>query len=156
MPEGPSIVILTEETSRFVGRKILAVSGNTKTIELERLLNKKVLDIRSWGKHFLICFNGFTVRIHFMLFGSYAIDAQKENRLIRLHLRFTNGEINFYACSVKIIEGDINLHYDWSGDVMNDKWDARKARKKIKEIPDGLICDTLLNQNIFAGVGNIY
>lgn len=155
MPEGPSILILTEETSHFIGRKVLAVSGNTKTIELERLLNKKVLDIRSWGKHYLICFNGFTVRIHFMLFGSYAIDAQKENRLIRLHLRFTNGEINFYACSVKIIEGDINLHYDWTGDVMNDQWDGRKARKKIKEIPDALICDTLLNQNIFAGVGNI-
>ena len=155
MPEGPSIVILKEEVEKFVGRKALAVTGNTKTIELDRLLNKKVIDIKSWGKHFLICFNGFTVRIHFLLFGSYSIDVPKENRLIRLHLKFTNGEINFYACSVKILEGDVNDHYDWSTDVMNDQWDKKKAKEKIKEIPKALICDTLLNQNIFAGVGNI-
>jgi len=40
-------------------------------------------------------------------------------------------------------------------DVMNDKWDPRKARIKLKELPDMLVCDALLNQEIFAGVGNI-
>lgn len=155
MPEGPSIVLLREETIQFTGRKVLAVDGNTKTIEIARLLNKKVLEFKSWGKHYLICFNGFTVRIHFLLFGSYSINAPKEGRLTRLHLKFTNGDIYFYACSVKILEGDVNEHYDWSGDVMNDAWDGKKAKQKIKEIPKELICDTLLNQNIFAGVGNI-
>ena len=155
MPEGPSIVLLREETIQFTGRKVLGVDGNTKTIDMSRLLNKKVIEFKSWGKHFLICFNGFTVRIHFLLFGYYSINAPKENRLVRLHLRFTNGEINFYACSVRILEGDVNDHYDWSGDVMNDAWDEKKAKAKIKEIPKALICDTLLNQNIFAGVGNI-
>ena len=38
---------------------------------------------------------------------------------------------------------------------MNDEWDEKKAKEKIKQIPKALICDTLLNQNIFAGVGNI-
>ncbi len=155
MPEGPSIVILKEEIARFSGRKVLTVSGNTTTIELEPLLNKKVIEFKSWGKHFLICFSGFTIRIHFLLFGSYSIDVPKENRLVRLHLRFTNGEINFYACSVKLLEGDVNDHYDWSGDVMNDEWDAKQAKEKIKSLPKALICDTLLNQDIFGGVGNI-
>jgi endonuclease-8 len=155
MPEGPSIVILKEETEKFAGRKVLEVSGNTKTIDQQVLTGKKVTSFKSWGKHFLICFHGFTIRIHFLLFGSYQIDGQKENRSTRLHLRFTNGEINFYACSVKLLEGDINDHYDWSGDVMNDHWDAVKAKRKIREIPGAMICDTLLDQDIFAGVGNI-
>lgn len=30
MPEGPSLVILREQTKAFVGRKILRVSGNSK------------------------------------------------------------------------------------------------------------------------------
>ena len=98
MPEGPSIVLLREETVQFTGRKVLGVDGNTKTIDIERLLNKKVLAFKSWGKHFLICFNGFTVRIHFLLFGSYSINQPKEGRLTRLHLRYTNGDIYFYAC----------------------------------------------------------
>ena len=71
------------------------------------------------------------------------------------HLQFENGEINFYACSLKIFNEDPDAIYDWSADVMNDAWSAAKAKKKLKEIPDTLVADALLNQNIFAGVGNI-
>ena len=66
-----------------------------------------------------------------------------------------NGEINFYACSIKFLEGDINLFYDWSADVMNDEWDPKKAKAKLKNHPTLLACDALLEQDIFAGVGNI-
>jgi len=45
--------------------------------------------------------------------------------------------------------------YDWSSDVMSDKWNSRGARKKLRQIPEELACDVLLDQNIFAGVGNI-
>ena len=35
--------------------------------------------------------------------------------------------------------------------------ESRKPAKeeKLKDIPEELVCDALLNQNIFAGVGNI-
>lgn len=152
--EGPSLVILTEELAPFKGKKILAVSGNTKQ-DKERLLNKTIKDIRSWGKHLLLVFNDFSVRIHFLMFGSYRINESKENSSPRLSLEFKNGEINFYACSVKFIEGDINDVYDWSGDIMNPQWDAKKALKKIKNEKEEQVCDVLMDQDIFAGVGNI-
>ena len=38
---------------------------------------------------------------------------------------------------------------------MNENWNAAKARKKLKAIPKTLVCDALLDQTIFAGVGNI-
>ncbi|MEO8150400.1 MAG: DNA-formamidopyrimidine glycosylase family protein [Bacteroidia bacterium] len=153
MPEGPSIVLLKEEVALFEGKKIIVVSGNSK-IDKTQLLNKKVIAFKSWGKHFLICFNEFTVRIHLLMFGSYRISEKKETPA-RLSLTFKNGELNFYACSVKIIEGDINDVYDFTSDVMNDNWDAKAAKKKLMLIPETLICDALLNQNIFSGVGNI-
>ncbi len=62
--EGPSLIILKEEIKSFKGKKIIKVSGNTK-IEKERFKNKTVRDFKSWGKHFLICFDDFFVRIHF-------------------------------------------------------------------------------------------
>jgi endonuclease-8 len=153
MPEGPSIVILKEAVQHFTGKKIVEVYGNTK-IDKDRLLHKKVMAFKSWGKHFLICFSGFSVRIHFMLFGSYLIDEEKKSA-VRLGLKFSNGFINFYACSVQFIEGKADDVYDWSADVMNDAWDERKALAKLKEKPKSLICDALLDQHIFAGVGNI-
>lgn len=154
MPEGPSIVILKEEAKPFNGKKILEATGNAK-IDKTGLVNKKV-EFKTWGKHFLICVPGLTVRVHFLLFGSYSINEQtKPNKSLRLCLRFKNGAIYFYTCSVTILKGEPDEIYDWSGDVMNDKWDAAKARKKLKAIPKALACDALLDQDIFAGVGNI-
>jgi len=154
MPEGPSIILVKEAVAQFKGKEIIMVSGNSK-IDQSRLLNQKVTDFKSWGKHFLICFNGFTLRVHFLMFGSYSINEKKPDRPIRLNLTFENGEINLYSCSIKYLEGDINTHYDWSTDVMNDQWDKKKAKVKLKALPNKLICDALLEQDIFAGVGNI-
>lgn len=154
MPEGPSIILVKEAVAKFNGKKILAVSGNSK-IDQNILLNKKIIAFKSWGKHLLICFDELTLKVHFLMFGSYTVDEKKPDRVIRLNLTFKNGEINLYTCSLKYLEGDINTHYDWSADVMNDEWDKKKAKVKLKTIPDALICDALLEQDIFAGVGNI-
>jgi len=153
MPEGPSIVILKELVQPFKNKKVINVSGNTK-VDVAWVAGKKIEDFRSWGKHFLICFDKRTIRIHFMLFGSYRINETKD-AAPRLHLEFSNGQLNFYACSVRLIEEAINNVYDWTADVMNDKWSPAKAKRKLREIPSTLACDALLDQNIFAGVGNI-
>ena len=153
MPEGPSIVILKELVKNFKGKKVLAVSGNTK-VDFSSLVNQKITDFKSFGKNFFICFKTSSVKIHFMLFGSYRINETKAAPP-RLSLQFKDGEMNFYACSVKLIEQDLDEIYDWSSDVMNDNWSAAKARKKLKTQPKTLVVDALLDQNIFAGVGNI-
>jgi len=153
MPEGPSIVILKEEVQPFIGKKIVRVEGNSKQ-DIQRLFEQEIIDFKSWGKHFLICFKEFTVKIHFMLFGSYKINEQKD-RAPRLRLIFNEGEMNFYACSVKFIDGSLDEVYDWTSDVMSDLWNPKTAKEKLKALPDMLVCDALLNQNIFSGVGNI-
>jgi endonuclease-8 len=153
MPEGPSIVILKELVQGFTGKKILAVTGNTKA-DKAQLTGQKVIAFRSWGKHFLICLPKVTVKIHFLLFGSYSIDEQTKPNP-RLHLKFAKGDLYFYTCSVKLLAEGLDDVYDWSGDVMNDDWDAAKARRKLKAKPEMLVADALLDQDIFAGVGNI-
>jgi endonuclease VIII len=153
MPEGPSIVILKEAVQPFKGKKIIKVAGNGK-LNIDRLTGKEIIDFKSCGKHFLICCEDFTVRIHFLLFGSYRINEVK-NSQPRLSLQFENGELNFYVCSIQFIEENLDAVYDWTADVMNEHWNAANARKKLKALPDRLVCDTLLDQYIFAGIGNI-
>jgi endonuclease-8 len=154
MPEGPSIVILREETAKFVGQVVREVGGNSRQ-DIQRMAGQRVRAICSWGKHFLVVFDGFFLRVHFMLFGRYRVDALKENASPRLTLRFDNGELNLYACSVRFVEGVPDDHYDWRGDVMADAWDPKLARKKLKALPHMLAADALLEQDVFAGVGNI-
>jgi endonuclease-8 len=153
MPEGPSIVILKEEVRQFEGHKVISVSGNSK-IGIERIQDQTILSFKTWGKNFIICFKDFSIKIHLLMFGTYRINERKETQP-RLSLVFDNGELNFYTCSVKFLEGDINSHYDWTTDVMNENWDSKAAKKKLEKIPNKMICDALLEQDIFSGVGNI-
>ena len=60
----------------------------------------------------------------------------------------------FYTCSVKFVE-DPTPVYDWQADVMNDAFSIPAARKKLKALPDSMVCDALLNRDIFSDVGNI-
>ena len=153
MPEGPSIVLVRETLLPFIGKKVLAAQGNTK-IEKERLIGQKIRDIKTWGKHLLICFDEFTVRIHFLMFGTYLIDQRKATPL-RLSLEFSKNEINFYTCSIQILEEPPQRIYDFSADVLSESWSARKASLKLNKIPGSNVCDALMDQHIFAGVGNI-
>ncbi|HRO41346.1 MAG TPA: endonuclease, partial [Flavipsychrobacter sp.] len=80
---------------------------------------------------------------------------QKEGRVPRLRLVFKNGEINFYASAIRLLEGTVDEVYDFTGDVMNEQFDKKKALQKLKQRPDMFVCDALLDQTIFSGVGNI-
>lgn len=153
MPEGPSIVILREEAAGFAGKKIVATAGNS-SVDIQRLAGRRIVALRSWGKHFLIEMAGFSVRIHLLMFGSYRINERKKAPA-RLSLQFAKGELNFYTCSVKLIEQPLQEVYDWRGDVMSDEWDPALARKRLRAQPQTLVCDALLDQDVFAGVGNI-
>ena len=153
MPEGPSILLLREDVARFTGRKVKKVEGNSR-LDLQRMRGQKVVAFRSWGKHLLICFPTFALRIHLLMFGSYRINERRQ-AAPRLSLTFINGELNFYACAMKYIEGDIDDTYDWRADVLADEWNPRLARRKLQKEPKALVCDALLDQNVFSGVGNI-
>jgi endonuclease-8 len=154
MPEGPSILILKEAAQQFAGKKILSVEGNTKTIDAGSLKNKVIKEFRTWGKQFLICFNDRTIRIHLLMFGSYRINEHKD-AAPRLGFHFSNGELNFYNCSVKQIDENLDDAYDWTCDVMSPTWDPAKAKAKLHKKQNLLVCDALLDQQIFSGSGNI-
>lgn len=168
--EGPSLYLAAEQLIVFKGKVIKSVSGNSK-IGIERLKGKKVLDIFSWGKHLVFQLDipespagGFALRTHFLLFGTYeaVINGKtvtgdyKRAYVPRLELKFENGDIKMFNCSVKLIEGsDVRGTYDFSVDVMSPKWNSDNALKNVLNYPKEEIADVLLDQTIFSGVGNM-
>lgn len=157
MPEGPSIYIIKETIRPLLkGQVITAARGNSK-IDPAELVGKKITDVKSWGKHLLICLPKSTVRVHLLMWGSYSLDEQiKHDRSVRLHLSAGDQNVFFYSCSVKLLGERVNDVYDWEADLLNKKWNAAKARKKLKTLPETMVCDAILDQNIFAGAGNIF
>jgi endonuclease-8 len=161
--EGPSLYLAARQLKPFRGKTVLSVSGNTK-IEKERILNQKVKSIFSWGKHLVIQFDEFALRTHFLLFGAFEAEVNnapvtgdyRRSYAPRLQLDFENGTIKLFHCSVKFLEtGNAKASYDFTIDIMSPKWDADQAFDSIVSTPGVEIADVLLDQEVFAGVGNI-
>ncbi len=161
--EGPSLLLAKEQLRPFKKQRVLGVEGNTK-IEKERLQDLLVKDIFNWGKHLVFQFPEFALKVHFLMYGTFEADVEgvtvtgdyRRSREPRLLLRFANGEIRMYSCSVKLIE-DRNLKrsYDFSVDVLHRSWDPQQAMIALRHNLDEEIADVLLDQDIFSGVGNI-
>lgn len=162
--EGPSLFLAEEQLRPFKKQVVGAASGNTKAVDPTSLVGLPVKDLFSWGKHLVFQFPDFAIRIHFMLFGTFEaeIDGKwvtgdyRRAREPRLALTFPNGQFLAFNCSVKVIESkNAKKDYDFTRDIMHKSWDAAGALKLSRETPDEMIADVLLDQDIFAGVGNI-
>lgn len=155
MPEGPSILIMKESLQKFVGEKVVEASGNAK-FDKDPLVGKTLREIRTFGKQTYLVFDEIVVRIHLLMFGSYSIDEQtRPDNSLRLALRFENGWLFFYTCSVKLVDTEFLSKIDWKADVLSDEWSPENAEEKLKAKPQMMVCDALLDQDIFSGVGNI-
>jgi endonuclease VIII len=153
MPEGPSLVILAEQMQPYVG-KTVTMAGGYAEMEKSWLKGKKLLEVRSWGKHLLLRFANGTIRIHLMLFGSVLFNKTKKVNA-SLYLKFGEDRVSFYVVQAKKLDGKLDKIYDWRTDIMSPLWDIAFVKRTIKAYPDSFIGDLLLDQQVFTGVGNI-
>lgn len=151
--EGPSLILAAEELRPFLKKR--ARVGGARKKDFSFLAREKLERVESWGKHFLLIFSAHSLRVHFLMFGSYRINDPRENRVPKLTLSFGRDVIYFYSCAIKASEGDLRKEYDWSNDVMSKEWDAKAALRKLRAKPRSELGDALMDQAIFAGVGNI-
>lgn len=153
--EGPPLKIIAEELSFVVGSTVISASGNAK-IEKTALEGKCIKKVCSIGKNLLFQFQESTLRVHFVMFGSYTVNNPKNNIKPSLSLKTQSAIIEFYRCSVKLIRNEeADTLFDEEVDIISEKWKAKKVLQLTLKQPDELICDALLDQSIFAGVGNI-
>jgi endonuclease-8 len=161
--EGPSLVILREELKPFVGKKVVKVRGNTKQPK-DLLKGRELEKVETWAKVLFLTFSKSKVgphskkiitKTHFLMFGSYRIDDPKENRVPRLELKFENGTVYFYTCSILFDADEYLEKIDREVDVMSPAWSEKHVLQLMKKKKKSFLCDIILDQTIFAGAGNI-
>lgn len=155
MPEGPSIFLMKEDLQKFADKKVIDADGSAISNK-KIIINQTLKEIKTFGKLTFLVFEKFSFRIHLLMFGSYSLSEKEHIRKsLRLHMKFKSGEIFFYTCSVKVIDNEQLNTIDWEADVMSADWNPEKAKNKMLKDPEMMICDALMNQDIFSGVGNI-
>src|SRR4051794_39286741 len=98
--EGPSIHLAAGQLRPFVGKRVKQVSGNSR-IGIARFGRARVVEIFAWGKHLVFQFETFALRVHFMLWGTFAATVNgrsvtgdyRRGSAPRLAFGFANGDI---------------------------------------------------------------
>ena len=82
---------------------------------------KKLLDIRTWGKHLLLVFSNGAVKIHLGLFGDVLINERKKvNR--SFFLEFAKGEINGYVVRAEKLTRHPMIYPTWRTDILSKEF----------------------------------
>jgi endonuclease-8 len=162
--EGPSLFLAREQLRPLKGQIVTRAQGDTRTVDPASLVGRPLKDVFAWGKHLVLQFDDFALRIHFLMFGSFEARVESEwvtgdylrTRSPRLALVFPEGEFRAFSCSVRLIESKAAARaYDRSIDIMSPSWDEGRVRRLLRAQKGEDVADALLDQQIFAGVGNI-
>jgi endonuclease-8 len=161
MPEGNRIRIYKDMLLKYKGKTITDIEGSTKKIKVRELKNRKISDIFKVGKLlFIELDNGDILRFHFLLYGSLQLNPVNKTKPILL-LTIGGDKIRFNTSSIKLLSpkefNELNL--DITLDPTDTRYSKVKSIKTFKEYiqshPNEIIADTLMNQDIFPGIGNI-
>ena len=153
--EGPSLHLLAQQLQIFVNQKISDASGNAH-FEKEAFINQTIKDIFPYGKRLIIQTEDYALAIHFLMYGSYRIDESRQGMAPRLSLATKLHTLNLYNCSVKAyIETDLKKKLNFDYEILSPTWNIKKVVAGMKRHPNATIDDVLLDQELFAGVGNI-
>lgn len=154
MPEGPSILFLKNKLQRYKGKTVSEASGYGE-MDKSQINNIKLLDIETYGKNLLFVFKDFFVGVHLGLFGSMLVNKRKKvNASFALH--FASDEINFYVAKTKFYEGKPMDHFNFITDILKPEFDEDFVLNELQnKHAEEMIGDVLMDQHLFAGVGNI-
>jgi len=90
------------------------------------------------------------------MFGSYTLNNPRKNVTPSLSIKTQSTIIEFYRCSIKMIRNEeVDTLFDEEVDIVSEKWNAKKVLELTLNQPDEFVCDVLLDQSVFEGVGNI-
>ncbi|CAN5198609.1 endonuclease [soil metagenome] len=153
--EGPSIYLLAQQLQPFCNQKIIQAFGNAH-FEKEAFVNHTIKEIYGRGKRLIIQTEDYALVVHFLMYGTYRIDEQRIGMMPRVALITRSHELYMYNCSAKaFIETDLKSKLTFDFDILSPLWNIKKVVAAAKKRPNATIDDVLLDQEIFAGVGNI-
>ena len=168
MPEGHSVARWSDTLQVIVGEEVTSITVPPRWRErAESIIGARVTRVHAHGKHLVMHFSsGWVIHSHAMQYGSWQIgphgqELRKEARFARLRLTTPNTEAVFFHGPVMevLTEAELSEHerYTTLGpDLLKPDFDISAAIKGIRAQGAREIGDTVLDQRVVAGIGNIY
>ena len=172
MPEGDTIFRAARTLNRALAGRLVSrfesvYPALTRVHEDGPITGRTIERVTAAGKHVLMRFSGdLVLRTHMRMNGSWHIYRPGERwRKPRRDMRIVIGTDAFEAVAFNVpvaefLEGraiarqeDLRL---MGPDLLGATFDDAEAMRRLRARPDSSIADTLLNQRVVAGIGNVY
>ena len=172
MPEGDTIFRAARTLHRaLAGKAVIAfesvLPALTRIDEDAPIAGRTIDRVTAAGKHLLIHFSGdLVLRTHMRMNGSWHIYRtgerwQRARRDMRIVIRTSDLEAVGFSIPVAefMSNAELTRHPDLrrlGPDLLSDTFDAEQAVTNLRRRPASAIADALLNQQVIAGLGNVY
>lgn len=164
MPEGDTVwhtaAVLRDA---LVGKTLRGCDIRVPRHATVDLTGQIVDEVVSRGKHLFIRVGPASIHSHLKMDGSWQVHpAGRPHRAgHRIRIVLATDEIQAVGVDLGVLEvldrerdQDVVAHL--GPDLLGDDWDARTAAANLTADPDRQLADTLLDQRVLAGVGNVY
>jgi endonuclease-8 len=154
--EGPGVRTIADRLASLAEKQIASLEGRSR-FPLDRLVGGTITRIYPVGKLLFIEVPPCALRVHFLMWGRYRLNGEIPGKSPKLTITFDDGSVlRFYASAIALLtmEEAVKSH-DPSLDPMDSAWDVKRAIRLVKGKGREQICDTLMDQAILPGVGNV-
>ena len=163
MPEGDTVYrTATKLREALEGRTLTRCDVRVPKFATVDLSGVKVDEVISRGKHLFIRIGDASIHSHLKMDGAWLIGGQigrAQPHKVRIILETADSRVAGIDLGVLEIlerERDMDAVAHLGPDLLGDDWEPRTAAANLVADPDRPLAETLLDQRVMAGVGNVY
>jgi endonuclease-8 len=162
MPEGDTVfhtaAILRQA---LAGRSLTRCDIRVPRFAAVDLSGQVVDEVLSRGKHLFIRIGQASIHSHLKMDGSWRVTTPRARTDHRVRIILEAGDIRAVGIDLGMLEvldrahdGDVVAHL--GPDLLGEDWDPQIAAANLVAEPDRPLADALLDQQVLAGIGNVY
>ena len=164
MPEGDTVWhTATILRDALVGKTLTRCDVRVPKYATVDLTGGVVDEVISRGKHLFIRVGSASIHSHLKMEGSWKVNpVGKPSRAgYRIRIILETADIQAAGIDLGVLEvlereHDMDAVAHLGPDLLGDDWDPRLAAANLAADPDRPLSETLLDQRVLAGVGNVY
>src|SRR4029453_1504509 len=164
MPEGDTVWhTATILRDALVGKALTRCDVRVPKFATADLTGQVVTEVISRGKHLFIRVGQASIHSHLKMDGSWKVHpVSKPSRAgYRIRIILEAGDIQATGIDLGVLEvlkrdHDLDVVSHLGPDLLGDDWNPHVAAGNLAADPERPLSETLLDQRVLAGVGNVY
>ncbi|MEU0495570.1 endonuclease VIII Nei2 [Mycobacterium sp. NPDC006124] len=163
MPEGDTVFRAADKLrTALVGKALTRCDVRVPKFATVDLTGEVVDEVLSRGKHLFIRVGDASIHSHLKMDGAWLVDGQIRRvpqHKVRILLETADSRaagVDLGVLEILQREMDMEAVAHLGPDLLGDDWEPRVAAANLTADPDRPLAETLLDQRVMAGVGNVY